>query len=136
MRPFSLIPLMVFHLLTGLYLDVTDSLYFEFPPSFLVSLSLVPKDLVSWLRHRSHLPTHCTGSQNHLGTNHSQICTSKLGFSPELPEPSTHSSCRHLSILPQDLQTEYFLLSSPSKYLFNFQLLFSHSVVSQLFATP
>lgn len=89
MRPFSLIPLMAFHLLKGLYLDVTDSLYSEFPPSFLVSLSLVPKDLVSWLRHRSHLPTHSAGSQNHLGTNHSQICTSKLGFSPELPEPST-----------------------------------------------
>lgn len=67
--------------------------------------------------------------QNRLGTNHSQICTSKLGFSPELPEPSTHLFCRHLSILPQDLQTEYFLPSSASKYLLNFQL-FSHSVVS------
>ena len=62
-RPFSLIPLMAFYLLKGLYLDVTNSLYFEFPPSFLVFLSLVPKDLVSWLRHCSHLSTHSARSR-------------------------------------------------------------------------
>ncbi|XP_034501110.1 probable palmitoyltransferase ZDHHC24 isoform X2 [Ailuropoda melanoleuca] len=65
----------------------------------------------------AHPARHSGGSWNRLCTNHLQICMSSLGFSPELPEPSTYSSHRHLSILPQDLQTDCLLPSSPTRYL-------------------
>ena len=128
---------MAFYLLKGLYLDVTNNLYFEFPPSFLASLSLVPKDLVSWLRHCSHLSIHSAGSrtawvptthrsahpswasllsfQNHPLTCFADISPSCLRtfkqnifFPLQLANTSSTSSCSVTQLCPIDCKTPGF----------------------------
>lgn len=57
------------------------------------------------------------GSQSRPCTDFPQVCTSSPGSSPDLPEPPTHLSCRRLSFLPRNLQTEMFSLHLANSFL-------------------